>query len=258
MSEQKYGIVEAVEDAAKVGYSVGVFASKFFYQVSNIEALKNAMDSYIVSRFSQRLEYFTHEHDRLSEEEKIEFYEDIKTNHQNMNYLYEFVEKARTTTFDMHARIYAVMSARLVKNKTLTYFENDLLSNLHLLNEEDIVHLAFILRIIDESDDCMKKESESFRIQVELFKQGRPINHAYIIEHKNIEFLILKPSHYYTYQKSIRIGIFDDAPIKQEGGQYGVITEISEYSKIENRHVKVTKNTISFYLLLKEVFLTND
>jgi len=254
MNEQRYDIVDAVEDAAKVGYSLTTFACKAFYQVSNLEALKNGMDAYNASRFAQRLEHFTYEHNKLSKEQKKSFYDSLKDNKQNMNYLYEFLEKAKKTTFDIHARIYAVMSARLVKNGLLSYFENDLLSNMHLLNKEDIMHLAFILRVIDQPDGYCDNESQSFKMQVNAFKIPRPIKHLYILEHRNIEFLNLKPSHYYTYKKCIQIGIFDDMPIKQEGGQFGVIVDISEASKKDNKEIRVTENTCSFYKLLREVF----
>ncbi len=254
MSEQRYNIVDAAEDASKVGYSVGVFAAKAFYQVSGIKTLRNSMDAYMLSRFSQRLEYFVHEHENLTYNEKKEFYDDLKNNKQNVNYLYEFVEKARTTTFDIHARIYAVISAKLIRNKTLSYFENNLLSNLHSFNIEDLMHLAFILRVIDEPKGYCDNENGSFSIQVQAFKNERPIDHAYLLEHKKIEFLILKPAHYYTYQKCIQVGIFDESPMKQEGGLYGAVTNITEPSKKENREIVVSENTIYFYLLLKEIF----
>lgn len=258
MSKQRYDVIDAAEDASKVGYSVVVFAKKAFYQVSGIKTLRNSMDAYMLSRFSQRLEYFVHEHETLTYKEKKEFYDDLKNNKQNVNYLYEFVEKARTTTFDIHARIYAVISAKLIKNKTLSYFENDLLSNLHLFNEEDIIHLAFILRVIDEPKGYCDNEDGSFKIQVQVFKNERPTGCAYLLKHKKIEFLILKPAHYYTYQKCIQVGIIDESPMEQEGGLYGAVTNITEPTKKENRKIVVSENTIYFYLLLKELFLKDE
>jgi hypothetical protein len=139
MSEQKYDIVIAADDAAKVGYSVGVFATKFFYQVSGIEGLKNSMDSYMISRFSQRLEYFIHEHEKLTDEEKKDFYDELSSNKQNVNYLYEFIEKARTTTYDIHAKLLARLSVELIKNRGLNYYESNLLSNINQLNDIDLI-----------------------------------------------------------------------------------------------------------------------
>lgn len=258
MSKQEYTIIDIAEDCAKFGYSITVFMAKFFYQVSNIETLKNSMDAFMISRFKQRLEYFTFEYDKLSKSEKKSFYEDLKSNKQNQNYLYELVEKSRTSTFDIHAKIYAVISAKLVKNKRLSYFENDLLSYLHLLNEEDIMHLAFILRIVDEPQDYCKNEDSSFKIQVDMFKIPRPIKNLYFIKHNKILFLILKSSHYYTYKKCIQIGIFDDVPIEQNGQVYGVITDISFPKKGENREILVTDNTCFFAELLREIFPSNE
>jgi len=146
MSVQRYYIVDVAEDVSKVGYSIGVFVANAFYQVSGIEDLKKSMDAYMVSRFSQRLEYFTHEHDKLSVDEKKAFYNDLKNNKQNVNYLYEFVEKARTTTFELHARIYAILSARLVKNGELKYYESALLANISSLNEVDFISLQKALK----------------------------------------------------------------------------------------------------------------
>lgn len=137
MSKQRYDIIDAVEDAAKVSYSVGAFAAKFFYQASNLSALKNGMDSYIHERFIQRLEYFTFEHDKLSDYEKKIFYEDLISNKQNMNYLYEFVEKARTSSYDIHAKILARLSVELIKNGELNYHESNLLANISLFNNDD-------------------------------------------------------------------------------------------------------------------------
>lgn len=255
MSARKYELVDVAEDAIKASYSVGVFCAKLFYQVNGLGALGKAMDSFAAERFKQRLEYFVYEHENLSMNEKEDFYNDLKSNKQNLNYLYELVEKTRTTTYDIHAKIYAVMSVRLAKNRTLTYFENDLLSNLYLLNEDDILHLAFILRIIDFSASFYKNKDDSFRIQAEVFKNSRPKERAYLLEHKDIEFLIIEDSHYYTYKKCMRIGIFDDSPIKQdESSQYGMVVSISEPSKKDNRLVRVSKNTISMYQLLKEIF----
>lgn len=144
--EKRYDIVDAAEDAAKVGYSVGVFSCKFFYQVSGIEALKNSMDTYIVSRFSQRLEYFRHEHDSITEDEKREFYEDLKNNKQNLNYLYEVIEKARTATHELHAKILAVLSRELIRNKEFNFYESSLVANIHTLTYDDLITYKQVLR----------------------------------------------------------------------------------------------------------------
>lgn len=151
MSKQRYDTVDATEDASKVGYSVVVFAAKAFYQVSGIEALKNSMDAYVLSRFSQRLEYFVHEHGKLSDKDKKNFYDSLSTNQQTLNYLYEFIEQARTTTFELHAKLLARLSVELINNKGLNYFQSTLLSNINRLNADDILSIYKFLKSEHES-----------------------------------------------------------------------------------------------------------
>jgi hypothetical protein len=139
MSAQRYDVVDASEDACKEAYSVGVFAFKLFYQVSTLEALKNSMDAYMLSSFSQRLEYFTYEHNKLSNNEKKAFYDDLKSNKQNVNYLYTVVESARTTTHEIHAQLLARLSVELIKNKEFNFYENALIANLHTLTNDDLL-----------------------------------------------------------------------------------------------------------------------
>lgn len=69
----KYDIIDIAEDISQESYNIGRFVCKFFYQVSNLESLKKSMDEYMVSRFSQRLEYFVYEHNKISEKEKKDF-----------------------------------------------------------------------------------------------------------------------------------------------------------------------------------------
>lgn len=155
MSKQRYDIVDAAEDASKVGYSIGVFAAKAFYQVSGIEVLKNSMDAYMVSRFSQRLEYFTHEHDKLSDDEKKAFYNDLQNNKQNLNYLYEVVEKARTSTHDLHAKILAILSCEFIRNKGFNFYESSLIANLHTLTYDDLIIYEQVVR--ETHVECLKR-----------------------------------------------------------------------------------------------------
>lgn len=149
-------IINISEEIAKKGYAISLFAFKAFYRVSNLEALKNSMDDYIVERFSQRLEYFVYEHEKLSFEEKQKFYNDLANNQQNLNYLYEFVEKARTSTFDLHAKILAKLSVNFIKNKSLNYEESTLLSNMNIFVENDFIEyykqMKNLEMTIDEND----------------------------------------------------------------------------------------------------------
>lgn len=145
--------IEVIEEMSKMGYAVGTFAARVFYQVSNVEALKNGLDAFMHERFSQRLEYFIYEHDKIGNKEKESFYEDLKGNKQNLNYLYEFVEKSRTTTFDLHAKILARISVNLVKNKKLGYYESSLISNMNIFNESDFLMFFKMLKNLEKTID---------------------------------------------------------------------------------------------------------
>ena len=70
----KYTILDIAEEISQESYNIGRFVCKFFYQVSSLQSLNKSMDEYMVSRFSQRLEYFVHEHNKISEKEKKDFY----------------------------------------------------------------------------------------------------------------------------------------------------------------------------------------
>ena len=164
MMERKYEIVDAAEDAAKVGYSFAVFGLKFFYQVSNLEALKNSYDAYALSRFSQAIEAFQFDHEKLSENEKRDFYDDLKYNEQNLHYLYSLFDKARSSTYLLHMKILARLSANLIKNKTLNYHESTFLANINVLNEEDLDRFYNVLKDVDLEKITMKNEKILFTI----------------------------------------------------------------------------------------------
>lgn len=189
--EKKYDILEATEDAAKFGYSLGVFPSRFFYQLSGINALKSSMDYYMASRFEQRLEYFTYEHDKLSTEQKQTFYKSLEENHLNINYLYTFIEKTRISTYDIHAKILAYISASLIKNNSLNYYESTLIANLDTLTEYDILEAYKILS------------------QYEFHESSLFNNYEYA-------FINEEPEHHYVYNKLMQIGIILDGTKMQD------------------------------------------
>lgn len=191
MSNQKYDIVDAAEDASKVAYSIGVFSLKAFYQVSNLEALKNSWDAYAISRFSQRLEYFTFEHKKLSTQEKKDFYTDLSRNKQNLNYLYEFIEKSRTTIYDLHAKLLARLSVELIKNGQLNYYESNLLSNISQLNDLDLI------KIHDELKDKNLEETNTYTFKISNYQDYSTFNKCLLFtffEHIMPTKLIQTPS----------------------------------------------------------------
>lgn len=174
----KYDIIDIAEEIARESYNIGVFACKFFYKVSNLESLKNSMDDYVVNRFSQRLECFAHEHSKISDKEKKEFYDDLVTNDKNLNYLYEFIENARTTTYELQAKFLARLSVELIRNKTLKYQEAELINIVSQLNDIDFLSIKNNLILPED-----------------ITQRGC--------------FTIVETVDYFTYNKCIKLQIFD-------------------------------------------------
>ena len=127
----------AIEEASKFTYSIGKFALTYFYHSSDISNLKKGFDVFLSERFEQRLEEFSIAQKKLSNEQKKEFYNDLKYNKQNINFLFDFVEKSRTTSFEIHVKILAMLSVNFIINKNLNYHEICLISNINSFNEID-------------------------------------------------------------------------------------------------------------------------
>lgn len=73
MENNKYDLIDVTNDISKIAYSIVGFTCKYIYKVTNLEALRDSMDYFMLSRFSQRLEYFTFEHNKLTKNEKKTF-----------------------------------------------------------------------------------------------------------------------------------------------------------------------------------------
>ncbi len=174
----KYDIIDVVEEFAREGYNIGLFVCNFFYKESSLKSLKNSMDDYMVNRFSQRLEYFAYEHSKISDKEKKEFYDDLVTNDRNLNYLYEFIENARTTTYELQAKFLARLSVELIRNKTLQYQEAELINIVSQLNDIDFLSIKNNLILPDD-----------------ITQRGC--------------FTMVETVDYFTYNKCIKLQIFD-------------------------------------------------
>ncbi|MFW2609773.1 hypothetical protein [Aliarcobacter butzleri] len=146
MSEQRYDIVDIADDICKETYNFGLFGLKAFYKVSNLEALHQSFNAYDISRFSQTIEVFQYEHEKIDEEKRKEFYQDLKYNEQNLAYLYSMFEKARTSSFLIHSKILAWLSTYLVENKELNYYQAAFLANIDTLNELDFKYFYELLK----------------------------------------------------------------------------------------------------------------
>jgi len=174
----KYNLIDIAEEITLESYNIGLFACKFFYKVSNLESLKNCMDDYVANRFSQRLEYFAYEHSKISDKEKKEFYDDLVTNNRNLNHLYEFIENARTTTYELQAKFLARLSVELMRNKTLQYQEAELINIVSHLNDIDFLSIKNNLILPKDTT-----ESGYFKIS--------------------------ETEDYFTYRKCLKLQIFD-------------------------------------------------
>lgn len=226
MSEQIYNIVDATEDSAKVGYSFMVFGLKYFYQVSSVGALKNSYDAYALSRFSQTIETFQFNHEQLNIEERKSFYEDLEYNEQNLHYLYSLFDKARTSTYLLHMKILARLSANLIKNKTLSYFEQNLLNDINTLNNKDILYIHRFLKNNNESlNDIQDKTT--------------------IKNSKMIVFKINTHEENMVFEKCLKIGIISIE------NSFGFANNNSPLYK--DKGCYFTKNSFEFYEILNEV-----
>ena len=230
MSVQRYDIVDAAEDACKEAYNFGLFGLKAFYKVSNIEALKTSYDEYALSRFSQTVEVFQFEHEKIDEEKRKEFYEDLKYNEQNLAYLYSMFEKSRTSTFLIHMKILAKLSVSLIENKSLNYFESNLLSIIDNINEKDIYTMYNNLKLLD---------LDNLRVRY--------------------DFEVKTYDEQFTFNKCLQLGItiiFNKPGKIAEIGTSSVI--INNNNPLKNIPFKLTPYTKTFIEILKEINITNE
>lgn len=218
-------LIDIVEDIAEEGYHIGKFACKFFYQVSNLEALKNSMDNYMLSRFSQRLKYFVYEHSKISDKVKQEFYKDLTTNSRNLNYLYEFIENTRTTTYELQAKFLARLSVELIQNKTLQYQEVELIGIVSQLNDIDFISIKNNL-VLPKN----RMESGYFKIE--------------------------ETEDYYTYRKCIKLEIFDEMT-KDNFRSNGLPLPSHDYNNNKfSKHAVHSHITNSFMKILDDIITT--
>ncbi|MGF7403604.1 hypothetical protein [Campylobacter concisus] len=147
---------EIVELASKESYALIKAAASTLYK-SKVEVVSHFMHSFMDERFKIRLQDFIHEEERSSDRSKKKFYEDIDNN--NINILFDLLEKARTTTYDLHAKILAKLYGRLFQNGKLDYYEHALLANINSLSDLDFMYFYNLVKNkpkspLMTSDDC--------------------------------------------------------------------------------------------------------
>ncbi|AXH14386.1 hypothetical protein CP985_05550 [Malaciobacter mytili LMG 24559] len=229
MNEQRYDIVDMAENASAFGFSLGKGALKYIYKVSSLEALKDSFNAFDFERLLQRCEYFVYEHDKISENTKKEFYADLKHNTQNQNFIYEFVEKLRTTPFDLNARIVARLSSELVKNKSLNYYESIILTNIHMFNNIDWHKIYNHLK--DIYSGSLQSHSISLKTQAKTF----PVN-----DYKD----------HVIFNKLTLLGVILPSTVVQQPAQ---VMEPKNTFQFESPTYYITDCTDAFYKILGDV-----
>ena len=147
---------EIVELASKEGYALIKAASSTLHK-SKVEVASHFIHRFMDERFKIRLHDFIYEEERLSDRSKKKFYEDI--DNEKINILFDLLEKARTTTYDLHAKILAKLYSRLFQNGKLDYYEHALLANINSLSDLDFMYFHNLVKNkpkspLMTSDDC--------------------------------------------------------------------------------------------------------
>ena len=145
-----------VELVSKEGYAFTTAAVSTLYK-SKVELASHFMHKFMDERFKIRLQDFICEEERLSDRSKKKFYEDI--DNEKINILFDLLEKARTTTYDLHAKILAKLYSRLFQNGKLDYYEHALLANINSLSDLDFMYFHNLVKNkpkspLMTSDDC--------------------------------------------------------------------------------------------------------
>lgn len=160
-------IIDFAEELSKEGYSIVKAGVNTFFK-SKGELVSYGIDSYIKIRFEIRLKDFTYEQEKLTKEDKENFYKSIDS--KKINYLFELLSKARTTAFDLHAKILSKLYANFLKNGELKYFEKVLLSNIEALNDEDFLIYKKAIKFFIDDEEKEYYTSEKYEEIASLYK----------------------------------------------------------------------------------------
>lgn len=137
-----------VELISKEGFAIIIAAKHTVYKLKAGPVLYFT-HSFMDERFKIRLNDFIYEEEQLSDTSKKKFYEDI--DNKNINIIFDLLEKARTTTYDLHAKILAKLYGRLLQNGKLDYYEHALLANINSLSDLDFMYFHNLIKNKPES-----------------------------------------------------------------------------------------------------------
>lgn len=211
------------EELGKEGYSIIKAGVNTFYKAKG-EMTAYTIDNYMNTRFEIRVEDFAYEQEKLSRKQREKFYENI--NARQLNFLFELLEKARTSTYDLHAKILAQLYGNLILNGNLNYHESTFLANINILNDEDLFVFYNVL---------------------EVFINERGYDFDNIIEkNKKLEFETKDYTDLYIYDKLIRVGLISNSCVGKESNLSFWTPKYKEF------YIHAFSKDI--YLLLKEIF----
>lgn len=212
-------LTDFVNELGKEGYSIVKAGVNTFYK-ANAELAEYTINNYMNTRFELRLEDFAFEQDNLTREQKEYFYKNI--NAKQLNFLFELLEKARTSTYDLHAKILAKLYGNLLYRGDLNYHEKTLLSNIDILNDDDFIKFYTVLKNIDINEAQIKK-----------IKFHYPIN-SY--------------TDHYIFQNLIRVGLIIDS----EDIDGGTISGNNEFQLVD-KYFYIHDFTKELFLCLKDI-----
>jgi hypothetical protein len=210
-------LLDFTEELGKEGYSIVKAGVKTLYKAKG-ELAVYAIQSYMNTRFEIRLEDFAYEQDNLTKEQKENFYNNI--DHEKLNFLFELLEKARTTAYDLHAKILSKLYGNFLRNSKLNYHEKTLLSNIDILNDEDLIYFHKVLK-----------------------ENVKDIDEAEIKKIKII-FPVKTYTEHYIFEKLVRVGLFIDSS-DINGGRIG-----GENFVLSDKAFYIHNFTVEIYNLL--------
>lgn len=215
-------LTDFVNELSKEGYSIVKAGVNTFYK-ANAELAEYTINNYMNTRFEIRLEDFAFEQDKLSKEAKENFYKNIDA--KQLNFLFELLERARTSTYDLHAKILARLYGNLIFNGNLDYHESTFLANINILNDEDLSKFHSLL------NGFFKKEGIDLTSVV--MKQEK-----LIFETKTYTDL-------YIYDKLLRVGLISSSKI-------GKLADLAMYRQDE-KEFYIHDFSKKIYLILNEI-----
>ena len=185
----------------------------------------DAINNYREYRFTQIQNRFIEEEELLSSEQVKNFYKNI--DNTKLDLLFDLLDKARTTAYDLHAKILSKLYGNFLTNSKLNYHEKTLLSNIDILNDEDLIHFHKVLK--ENVPDI--NEAEIKRIKISF-----PIN-TY--------------TEHYIFEKIIRVGLI----VESSDIDSGTITD--KISILNDRAFYIHNFTVEIYELLELILCVN-